>query len=111
MPFILYTVAVLGFTIAGLGLLGIRPFKWMTRPVMVVASAYSLVAIFLFNEPGLFWGGGVSLALLLTGVSGAYRLLPEPAPLGSGLWHDMGVGAVASLVMVAALGVVLWPLR
>ena len=111
MPFILYTVAVLGFTIAGLGLLGIRPFKWMTRPVMVVALAYSLVAIFLFNEPGLFWGGGVSLALLLTGVSGAYRLLPEPAPLGSGLWHDMGVGAVASLVIVAALGVVLWPLR
>ena len=65
----------------------------------------------LFNEPSLFWGGGVSLALLLTGVSGAYRLLPEPAPLGSGLSHDMGVDAVASLVIVAALGVVLWPLR
>lgn len=111
MPFILYTVAVLGFTIAGLGLFDIRPFKWMMRPAMVLAAAYSLIAIFLFNQPDLFWGGGASLALFLTGVTGAYRWLPAREPLGTGLWHDMGVSAAASLIIVAALGVVLWPLR
>src|SRR5690349_17948075 len=106
MPFILYTVAVLGFTISGLGLFGVRPFKWLMRPAMVLASAYSLIAIFLFHQPDLYLGGGASLLLLLTGVTGAYRLLPEPAPLGDGLLHDMGVSAATTLVVIVALGVV-----
>ena len=110
MPFILYTVAVLGFTVAGLGLLDIRPFKWMMRPAMVLAAAYSLIAIFLFNQPDLFWGGAASLTLLITGLTGAYRLLPERDPFGTGVWHDMGVSAATTLVVIAALGVVLWPL-
>ena len=111
MPFILYAVAVLGFTIAGLGLLDIRPFKWTMRPAMVLASAYSLVAIYLFNQPDLFWGGAASLALLVTGVTGAYRLLPTHEPFGAGLLHDMSVSAATTVVVVAALSVVLWPLR
>ena len=111
MPFILYAVAILGFTIAGLGLLDIRPFKWMMRPAMVLAAAYSLIAIFLFNQPDLFWGGGASLALLLIGLSGVYRRLPARTPLGAGLWHDMGVSAATTLVVIAALSIVLWPLR
>ena len=111
MPFILYAVAVLGFTIAGLGLLDIRPFKWMMRPAMVLASAYSLVAIYLFNQPDLYLGGGASLALLLTGVTGAYRLLPERDPLGTGLLHDMGVSAATAIIVIAALTVVIWPLQ
>ena len=110
MPFILYVVAVLGFTTAGLGLLEIRPFKWMMRPAMVLASAYSLIAIVLFNQPDLFWGGAASLVLLLTGVTGAYRWLPNRAPLGKGVWHDMSVSAATTLVLIAALGVVWWPL-
>lgn len=110
MPFILYVVAVLGFTISGLGLFEIRPFKWMMRPAMVLASAYSLIAIALFNEPDLFWGGAASLVLLFTGLTGAYRWLPKRAPLGAGLWHDLGVSAAATLVLIAALGVVMWPL-
>jgi len=111
MPFILYVVAVLGFTIAGLGLLEIRPFKWMMRPAMVLAAAYSLIAIFLFNQPDLYIGGGISLMLLLIGLTGLYRKLPDRAPLGAGLWHDMGVSAATTLVVIAALGVLLWPLR
>lgn len=110
MPFILYAVAVLGFTIAGLGLLDIRPFKWMTRPAMVLAAAYSLIAIFLFNQPDLFWGGGASLALLVAGLTGVYRFLPEHPPFGKGLLHDMGVSAATTLVMIAAIGVIVWPL-
>jgi hypothetical protein len=110
MPFILYAVAVSGFTIAGLGLLEIRPFKWMMRPAMVLASAYSLVAIYTFGHPELFWGGAADLVLLLTGLTGAYRYLPAREPLGRGLWHDMGVSAATALVLVAAMGVVLFPL-
>lgn len=111
MPFVLYAVAVLGFTIAGLGLFDIRPFKWVIRPAMVLASAYSLVAIYLFNQPDLFVGGFASVALFLTGLTGAYRLLPARTPLGEGLWHDMGVSAAAVAVVVAALSVVVWPLQ
>ena len=111
MPFILYAVAVLGFTIGGLGLFDVRPFKWMMRPALVLASVYSLVAIFTFGEPDLFWGGAADLVLLLTGLTGAYRHLPAREPLGSGVWHDMGVSAAATAVLVMALGVVFWPLR
>ena len=111
MPFILYAVAVLGFTIAGLGVLDIRPFKWVMRPAMVIASAYSLVAIFLFNQPDLVWGGAASIALLVTGLTGGYRWLPAREPLGKGLWHDMGVGAATTLVLIAAMSIVIWPLR
>ena len=78
---------------------------------MVVAAAYSLIAIFLFNQADLFWGGAASLTLLITGLTGAYRFLPDHAALGDGLWHDMGVSAATALVMIAALGVVMWPLR
>jgi uncharacterized BrkB/YihY/UPF0761 family membrane protein len=109
-PFLLYAIAVLGFTIAGLGVFDVRPFKWMTRPAMVLASAYSLIAIFLFNQPDLAWGGAVSLALLITGLTGLYRRLPARSPLGAGVWHDMGVGAAITLVLIAAVGVVVWPL-
>jgi hypothetical protein len=110
MPFILYAVAVLGFTTAGLGLFEIRPFKWMMRPAMVLASAYSLVAIFTFGHPELIWGGAADLVLLLTGLTGAYRYLPAREPLGTGLWHDMSVSAAATFVVVVATGVAFWPL-
>jgi len=110
MPFILYAVAVTGFTIAGLGVLDIRPFKWMMRPAMVLASAYSLVAIFTFGAPDLFWGGAVDLVLLLTGVTGVYRYLPSREPLGKGLWHDLGVSAAATFVVGVAAAIVFWPL-
>lgn len=110
MPFILYSVAVLGFTIAGLGLCEIRPFKWMIRPAMVIASAYSLVAIFVFGQPDLFWGGGADLVLLLTGFTGAYQWLPEHGRFGTGVLHDMGVSAATTAVLIAAIAIVVWPL-
>jgi hypothetical protein len=111
MPFILYAVAVLGFTIAGLGVFDIRPFKWMMRPALVLASAYSLVAIYLFGQPDLLIGGGASLLLLFTGLTGLYNRLPHRTPLGAGFAHDMGVSAAAGAVLVAAIVVVLWPLQ
>jgi hypothetical protein len=110
MPFILYTIAVLGFTTSGLGLLEIRFFKAMIRPAMVLASAYSLIAIYRFGQPDLLWGGAADLVLLFTGLTAAYRWLPERGRLGAGVWHDLGVTAATTLVLVAAIGVVMWPL-
>jgi len=39
MPLILYGVAVMGFTTAGIGLLGVTPFAAVVRPALVLASA------------------------------------------------------------------------
>ena len=86
------------------------PFN-ASRPAMVLASAYSLIAILLFRQPGLFLGGTADVILFLAGLTGAYEYLPERGRLGTGIWHDMGVSAAAMLVLVAAISVVLWPLR
>src|SRR3954471_9307727 len=64
MPLILYDVAVLGFTVAGLGLFGVRPFAAIVRPALVLGSAYSLIAIWRMGAGGLWWGAGADLALL-----------------------------------------------
>jgi hypothetical protein len=55
MPLILYGTAVLGFTTAGIGLLGVTPFTHLVRPLLVVASAYSLVAFWLVGAGDLWW--------------------------------------------------------
>src|SRR5690349_18590216 len=64
MPFILYAVAVIGFTVAGLGVIGLRPFASMMRPAMVLASAYSLIAIWRFGQGGVWWGASLDAVLL-----------------------------------------------
>jgi hypothetical protein len=81
MPLILYSVAVAGFTTAGIGLFGVTALAVFVRPLLVLASAYSLLAIATLGAVGPWWGGGVDVALLLMGLSGAYRYLPEaPQP-------------------------------
>ena len=76
MPMILYGTAVVGFCSAGIGLLGVRPFTAATRPLLVLASAYSLVALALMGQGELWPGATVDVALLLTGLTGAYKYLP-----------------------------------
>jgi hypothetical protein len=78
-PPILIGVAVLGFMIAGVGLLGVRPFTFMIRPAMVLASAYSLIAIWRMGSGEFWWGAPVGFALFLTGLTGLYRFLPAPS--------------------------------
>ena len=111
MPFILYAIAVIGFTIAGLGLLAVRPFTAMMRPAMVLASAYSLIAIWRFGAGGLFWGAGVDVVLLLTGLTAAYRLLPAHERRRHGVVPRAAAIAGLALVVYAALAVVIWPLH
>lgn len=77
MPAILLGMAVTGFTIAGLGVLRVRPFTGLTRPLLVLASAYSLIGISRFGQGDLYWSATVDVVLLLTGLTGAYRYLPQ----------------------------------
>lgn len=88
MPLILFTVAVLGFVAGGLGVVGLRPFASVARQAMVLASAYSLVLIWRFGQGDLWWGASVDAVLFLTGLTGAYRHLPD--------WHETPVTQVAA---------------
>jgi hypothetical protein len=108
MPLILYAVAVLGFTTAGIGLLGVRPFTAVVRPFLVLASAYSLVAISTFGVGGFAWGAGLDVVLLLTGLTGAYRYLPAAA-VRTG-WRRAGTVCAATVFTIYVAGaMVLWP--
>jgi hypothetical protein len=109
MPIILYAFATLGFLVAGLGLLGLTPFTAATRPALVVASAYSLIALYRLGYPDLWLGAAIDGALLMVGLTGVYRFLPTPESGASRLRHWTAVaGAVALLGYVAYAGV-LWP--
>src|SRR4051794_20501588 len=110
MPFILYMVAVSGFTIAGLGLLNIKPFSAMARPAMVLASAYSLIAIWRMGSGDLTWGAAFDVTLFFLGVTGIYRRLPEINRSGH-LLRQLVSGATTVLVLYGASAVVTWPLH
>jgi hypothetical protein len=77
-PVVLYGVAMIGFALAGLGVLGIWPFNAVARPMMVVASAYSLVALWRMGHGGMWWGAGVDALLFVAGITGLYHRLPAP---------------------------------
>lgn len=111
MPVVLYGTSVLGFVIAGIGLFGLRPFDSATRPLLVLASGYSLVAIWLVGDPGLWFGAVTDVVLLLTGLSGAYRYLPEAGPSRGRVWHAAGVVCAVAFLAYTACAVVLWPLH
>jgi hypothetical protein len=109
MPIFLYAVATLGFLVAGLGLLGLAPFTAATRPMLVLASAYSLVALYRLWQPDLWLGVVIDGGLLLAGLTGIYRRLPEPARRTHRTRHAIAeVAAVMLLAYVTCAGV-LWP--
>ena len=110
MPLILYCVALFGFTTAGIGLLGVTPFTMVVRPLLVLASAYSLVALFAFGAADLWWGGAADVVLLLTGLTGAYRYLPA-AGRHPGWPHRLAVATAAMFLVLVGYAMVLWPLQ
>ena len=110
MPVVLYSVSVLGFVMAGVGMFGVAPFKSLTRPALVVASAYSLVALFVIGQRELWWGAVVDVALLLIGLTGAYHRLPDIRPT-TGWRHAARLTAGLAMVGYAATAVVLWPVH
>jgi hypothetical protein len=64
-------------------MLGARVLETPSRPLLVLASAYSLVSIYVIGGDGLMWGVMLDLALFLIGVSGIYLRLPRAAAMGS----------------------------
>lgn len=110
-PVILYSVAVLGFAIAGIGVLGVRPFAAAVRPVMVIASVYSLVALWRMGDGDLWWGAAVDVALFLVGVTGAHRRLPVPAVRRGPMRRALGVFAAVAFLAYVTSAAVLWPLH
>ena len=64
MPIALYSVAVIGFVAAGLGLLGVKPLDRLISPVLVLASGLSLVAIVCLGDGTLWFGALCDLALV-----------------------------------------------
>lgn len=110
MPLVLYGTAILGFTTAGIGLFGVRPFSVAVRPLLVLASAYSLVAISRMGQGDLWWGIALDVVLLFTGLTGAYRFLPA-APEHRRFVHRLGVSVAAMFVLYVAGAAVLWPVH
>jgi hypothetical protein len=108
MPLILYGVAVMGFTTAGIGLLGVTPFTVVVRPALVLASAYSLIAIYTFGAGDLWWGAALDAVLLLAGLTGIYRRLPI-GPGHPGWPHRIGVAIATALTLYVGCAMVLWP--
>lgn len=110
-PVILYSVAVLGFTIGGLGIIGWRPFSAAARPALVLASAYSLIGMSRMGQGDLWWGVALDLVLLLAGLTGVYRHLPVMPPSRHKHAHRMRVAAGVAVVSYAVAAVLFWPLH
>ncbi len=111
-PVALYAVSTVGFVSAGLGLLGMRPLDRKISPLLVLASGWSLVAIFCLGDPGLWFGAACNVALLLLGLWRAYGGWPaHPAfaeatagkPPHRRIWHVAAV--TAGFTLLAYVGV------
>lgn len=111
MPVLLLGTAILGFCTAGIGLLGVRPFTAATRPLLVLASGYSLVALWTMGAGDLWWGAAVDVVLLLTGLSAAYTRLPAAPDSHGRLRHAIGVTAAVAFLAYAMCAAALWPLH
>ena len=122
MPLICYGTALLGFSAAGVGILGVWPFTLATRQLLVVASAYSLVSLEILGHSDLWWGAAIDVVLLLVGVTGLIWTPsgsgrgPAPPSARSGHGHRGGIsrlyrhrGDVAGVSCVGDDGSRAWP--
>jgi hypothetical protein len=101
-PVVLYSVSLVGFLAAGLGLLGLRPFDRGISPLLVLASGLSLVAIARLGDSTLWFGAAFDVVLLAVGLWRAYGGWPDH-PRHGRVWHVAGViGGFALLLYVAA---------
>lgn len=118
MPVLLYGVSMVGFVGAGLGLLGLRPLDRAVSPLLVLASGWSLVAIFCLGDPSLWFGAACDVVLLPVGLWRAYGgwpLHPTFAEATAGrpshrrLWHVAAVTAGFSLLAYVGVAAFTYP--
>lgn len=86
-PVILMAFVAVGYAIASAGVLGLWPFTPLTGAAMVLASAYSLIAVWRMGAGDFWWAPPVDVLLLLIGISGLYRRLPAPAAVHDDAAH------------------------
>ena len=102
MPIALYGVAMVGFVAAGLGLLGLRPLNRFISPLLVVASAWSLVAIARLGDSNLWLGAAFDVVLIPVALWRAYGGWPSQ-PSHRRAWRVAGV--TAGFTFLAYVGV------
>ena len=101
-PVALYSVSMVGFVAAGLGVLGLRPLDRVTSPLLVLASGLSLVALVALDDSRLWVGALADVALLLIGLWRAFVGWPRH-PSHRRIWHVAAV--TAGFVLVSYVGV------
>jgi hypothetical protein len=104
----LYIIAMVGFVVAGLGLLGLRPLDAAISPLLILSSGLSLVAISRLGDPTLWAGGTADVALLLLGLWRGYGGWPAH-PHHHRAWHVLAVVTGFAFVGYVALSTVLFP--
>lgn len=118
MPIALYGVSMVGFVAAGLGLLGVRPLDRVISQCLVLASAWSLVAIVRLGDSSLWFGAACDVVLLLIGLWRAYGGWPSrptfagatsrrPSPRR--IWHVAALTAGFSLLAYVGVAAFSYP--
>ena len=108
MPVGLYMVAMIGFVVAGLGMLGLRPLDSMISPILVLASGLSLVAIARLGDATLWIGGAFDVPLLFLGLWRSFAGWPTH-PYHGRTWHMVGLAFGFAFLGYVAAAVALWP--
>ena len=85
-PVALYGVSMVGFVAAGLGMLGLRGPDRLISPLLVLASAYSLISLFVLGDQGLWFGAVIDVSLFLLGFWRAFAGWPSH-PTHHRAWH------------------------
>lgn len=102
MPTALYSISMVGFVAAGLGMLGVRPLDRVISPLLVLASGLSLVAIFVLGDPRLWPGTAFDLVLLPIGLWRGYAGWPSH-PSHRRIWHVAALTVAFTLLSYVGL--------
>ena len=107
-PVGLYTIAMVGFFAAGLGVLGYKPLDRAISPILVLASGLSLVAIVRFGDPALWFGAASDAVFLVLGLWRAHAGWPAHPHHGR-VSHLIGVTVGAAALLYVAGAAILFP--
>ena len=107
-PAVLYMTTMIGFVVAGLGMLGLRPFHGVVSPVLVASSGLSLVAMVRFGDPTLWGGAAFDVILFGIGLWRGYAGWPVHPQHGR-VWHIVGLACGLGFLGYIAVAAALWP--